>query len=148
MLVLGLFHCPSESSDLAECAPDSDLFFIPGFGGLQAPINDPNATAGFIGLTPATTSKELLRAVLESIAFGMKQLLEVMETESPHSMTSDSIMIDGGVANNDFIAQLIATLTGRTIERFGDTETSAFGVAFVAGLQAGISILNLELPLH
>ena len=75
-------------------AQDLNLFFVPGFNGLQAPINDPNATAGFIGLTPTIKSGELVRAVLESIAFGMKQLLEIMETESPQSLASDSIMYD------------------------------------------------------
>ena len=51
----GLFEKPSDSSLIAESTQDSNLFFIPGFGGLQAPINDPNATAGFIGLTPKST---------------------------------------------------------------------------------------------
>ena len=46
--------------------------------------------------------------------------------------------IDGGVSNNDFIVQLIATLTGKRLNRFEDTETSAFGVAFVAGLQSNV----------
>jgi glycerol kinase len=83
---------PSESSGIAESVSDSDLYFIPGFGGLQAPINDPSATAGFIGLTAKTNKEQMLKAVLESIAFGMRQLLEIMETESPHSQKSDTIM--------------------------------------------------------
>ena len=44
-----------------------------------------------IGMTSSTKPDEFLRAILESIAFGMKQLLEIMETESPHSTSSDSI---------------------------------------------------------
>ena len=119
-------------------APDTDVFFVPGFNGLQAPINDPNATAGFIGIGPETKPDVFLRAILESIAFGMKQLLEIMEIESPQSLSSETIMIDGGVSNNDFICQLISTLTGKNIERNNDVESSAFGVAFVAGLQSGI----------
>ena len=46
--------------------------------------------------------------------------------------------VDGGVSNNDFIVQLISTLTGKRLDRFDNTETSAFGVAFVSGLQNGI----------
>ena len=76
----------------AEKAEDLDLFFIPGFGGLQAPINDPTATAGFIGLTSGCTKQVMLRAVLESIAFGMNQLLEIMVAESQHSLMSDTIV--------------------------------------------------------
>ena len=48
-------------------------------------MNDPTAAAGFIGLTPNCGSKEILRAVLESIAFSMKQLLETMELESNYA---------------------------------------------------------------
>merc|ERR1711976_579692 len=61
-----------------------------------------------------------------------------MVAESQHSLMSDTIVIDGGVSNNDFIVQLIATLTGKRLNRFEDTETSAFGVAFVAGLQSNV----------
>ena len=135
---MGLFKNPEDSCDIAAQAPDTNVFFIPGFNGLQAPINDPNATAGFIGIQPETKPNVFLRAILESIAFGMKQLLEIMEIESPQSMTSETIMIDGGVSNNDFILQLISTLTGKNIERNNDVESSAFGVAFVAGLQASV----------
>ena len=49
ILISGLFNEPAETSQLAENAPDTNLFFVPGFNGLQAPINDPSATAGFIG---------------------------------------------------------------------------------------------------
>ena len=135
---MGLFKTPEESGQIAAQAPDTNVFFVPGFNGLQAPINDPNATAGFIGIQPETKPDVFLRSILESIAFGMKQLLEIMEIESPQSLTSETIMIDGGVSNNDFICQLISTLTGKNIERNTDVESSAFGVAFVAGLQSGI----------
>ena len=89
---LELFEDPSETTQMALEAQDSDIFFVPGFNGLQAPINDPNATAGFIGLSPSTNSGEIVRAILEAIAFGMKQLLEIMEVESPQSLASDCIM--------------------------------------------------------
>ena len=50
--------------------------------------------------------------------------------------------VDGGVSNNDFIVGLISTLTGKRLDRFQDTETSAFGVAFVAGLQTGSTLFR------
>ena len=46
--------------------------------------------------------------------------------------------IDGGVANNDFVVQLISTLTNKKIERRNDVESAALGVAFLAGLHSGI----------
>ena len=46
--------------------------------------------------------------------------------------------IDGGVANNDFVVQLISTLTNKKIERRNDVESAALGVAFLSGLHSGI----------
>lgn len=144
---MGFFTEPVETSQMAENAPDTNIFFVPGFNGLQAPINDPSATAGFIGMTSNTKPDEFLRAILESIAFGMKQLLEIMETESPHSTSNDTIRIDGGVANNDFVVQLISTLTNKKIERRNDVESAVLGVAFLAGLHSGIWKSKKELEL-
>ena len=45
--------------------------------------------------------------------------------------------IDGGVANNDFVVQLISTLTNKKIERRNDVESAALGVAFLSGLHSG-----------
>ena len=91
--ILGLFKDPLETSDIAMQAQDCHLFFIPGLiGGMHVPLYDPNGTAGFIGLTPSIKSGEMVRAILESIAFGMKHLLESMKIESPQSLSNDSIM--------------------------------------------------------
>jgi glycerol kinase len=49
--------------------------------------------------------------------------------------------IDGGVANNDFVVQLISTLTNKKIERRNDVESAALGVAFLAGLHSGMHSL-------
>ena len=72
---------------------------------------DPSATAGFIGLTLATTRQEMLRSLLESIAFSQKQLVEAFLSETDYKF--EKLIVDGGVARNDFILQMISNLTGR-----------------------------------
>ena len=72
---------------------------------------DPSATAGFIGLTLATTRQEMLRSLLESIAFSQKQLVEAFLSETDYKF--EKLIVDGGVARNDFVLQMIANLTGR-----------------------------------
>ena len=52
---------------------------------------------------------------------------------------NSAIRVDGGVAQNDFLMQMIATLLGKTLERPKSTETSALGCCFLAGLGAGTS---------
>ena len=79
-----LFDNVGLSSDIAMTVGDSEvegLFFVPAFSGLQAPINDVYAGAGLIGLKPHHGKREILRSVLEAIAFGMMQLMEVMLDE-------------------------------------------------------------------
>ena len=87
---MGLFEDPSETSQMASEAEDQSLFFVPRFRG--GSVDHPGATTGFIGLTPKTKPRETVRAILEAIAYVMKQLLEIMEIESPQSLACDTIM--------------------------------------------------------
>lgn len=134
---LGIINEPSETSDLANSVDDSDgVYFIPAFSGLQAPINDQSAATGFLGLKPTSGKSHLIRSLLESIVFRIVILYQTMVSETQFSY--QRIRIDGGVSQNDFVMQLLADLTGLEVERSRDTEMSIFGVALVAGLQAGI----------
>ena len=65
---------------------------------------------GFIGLRLDTTRDEMLRAVVESIAFSMMRVVEGFMSETGSKL--EVIVVDGGVARNDFIVQMIANLTG------------------------------------
>ena len=66
---------------------------------------------GFIGLRLDTTKDEMLRAVVESIAFSMMRVVEGFMSETGSNL--GVIVVDGGVARNDFIVQMIADLTGK-----------------------------------
>ena len=82
---IGLCDDIGEMSDTAAGLADSGgVYFIPGFHGLQAPVQDPTATAGFVGVTHATGKEQMLRAVLEAIAFSMKHLVDVFISESSY----------------------------------------------------------------
>ena len=146
-----LFDDIQQTSDIAaNMVSNGGVYFVPGFHGLQAPVQDPTATAGFIGtdcdlffqiklsilhenskfsqnvfpshnlrhagLTLASTKKEMLRALLESIAFSQKQLVEAFLSETDYKF--EKLVVDGGVARNDFIVQMIANLTGMKCQTF------------------------------
>ncbi|XP_061384093.1 putative glycerol kinase 5 isoform X1 [Danaus plexippus] len=134
---LGLFDNPQETADIAMSVPDSDgVFFIPAFSGLGPPYNDCTAASGFVGMKASTTRAHLVRAVLESLAFRTSQLYTCIRTETSYQF--DTVRLDGGVSNNDFLSQLVADLTGLTVERPVQVEMSSLGCAHIVGLQLGI----------
>jgi len=133
----GLFQNVDDTSDIAKSLDgNGGVYFVPGFHGLQAPVMDPSATAGFIGLSLDTTKGQMLRALLESVAFSQKQLVEAFLSETDYKF--EKLVVDGGVARNDFILQMISNLTGLPVIRPDTVEMSVWGVASLAGLQVGM----------
>uniref|UniRef100_A0A1B6KQ55 Glycerol kinase 5 n=1 Tax=Graphocephala atropunctata TaxID=36148 RepID=A0A1B6KQ55_9HEMI len=134
---MGLASNPTETSKIAASVSDTDgVLFIPSFSGIQAPVNDSRAAAGFIGLKPTTRPAHLVRAVLESVALRIAQVYQLLrqETNYPCSL----VRVDGGVSSNDLIMQMTADLTESKIERAESVEMSAVGAAYLAGISAGI----------
>ena len=67
-------------------------------------------TPGFIGVSMSSSRHHMLRALLESVAFSQKQLVEAFLSETDYKF--EKLVVDGGVARNDFILQMISNLTG------------------------------------
>nr|CAD7572466.1 unnamed protein product [Timema californicum] len=136
---VGFVNTPAESAEQALSVKDSDgVFFVPAFNGLQAPINDYQAAAGFIGLKPTTSKHHMVRAILESLVFRVVQLYDTLQQEA--GCDCSLIRVDGGVSNNDFVCQLLADLIEIKVERPTSTEMSVLGVGFLAGLYSGLNI--------
>lgn len=134
---IGLYENAAETSDLASSVKSSNnVYFIPAFKGIQAPVNDTRATSGFLGLSEETTRAHMVRAMLESLAFRVYQMYKTLHEEADYEFSS--VRVDGGVSQNDFMMQMIATLTGKTVERPINIDSSALGCAFLAGIGAGI----------
>jgi len=133
---IGMFDDVKQISETVSKLPGSGgVYFVPGFHGQQVPEKDPKATAGFIGLSLNTTKEEMLRALLESISFSMRQLVDAFVSET--NVKFSRFVVDGGVAQNDFILQQIAELTSLPVIRADTVEMSAWGVASMAGIQVG-----------
>jgi len=134
---IDLFNSFSELGGIVDSVRDSGgVYFVPGFHGLPSPISDPSASAGFIGVGLKTTKPQMLRAIVESIAYSQKQLVDAFLSESSYKI--GRLVVDGGVANSNFILQLIADLTGLTVERPVSVEMSVWGAASLAGLESGL----------
>jgi len=142
---LGLIATAAESEALAASVPDTaGVYLVPAFVGLGAPHWDPAARGVLTGLTRATGRAHIVRAALESIAYQTRDLIVAMESDAGEPL--QELRVDGGAAANDFLMQFQADILDRPIVRPADTETTALGAAWLAGLAVGFwkSIRELE----
>lgn len=134
---LRLLDSPQESGSLTDSVPDSGgVFFVPALQGLGAPYMEPAVKGAFLGLTRATTRAHLVRAVLESVAFRTREVVEALRQDSP-TQAFTSLRVDGGMADNDRFLQMQADVLGLSVERPATTQVTALGIAYLAGLAAG-----------
>ena len=133
----GIVTTAHETDILAERTPDNQgVWFVPAFTGLGAPYWDPAARGCFFGLTRGTDKSVLCRAVLESIAYEVTDLVRTMNGDVGSPITE--LRVDGGASVSDLMMQFQADLLDIPVDRPQNVETTAFGAAALAGLAAGI----------
>jgi len=129
-----------KSSDVGQLAStvndNGGVYFVPAFAGLGAPHWDPDARGTIIGLTRGTTKGHIARAAIESIAFQVADLLSAMRADS--KLELPEMRVDGGASKDDLLMQFQADLLGIPIVRPKETETTALGAAYLAGLAVGL----------
>ena len=134
---LGIIGSASEAGPLASSVPDAaGVFLVPAFVGLGAPHWDPYARGTIVGLTRGTTRAHVVRAAVEAMAYQTRDVVEAMERDTGRALTE--LRVDGGAAVMDVLCQLQADLLGIPVRRPRQTETTALGAAFLAGLGAGV----------
>jgi glycerol kinase len=127
----------AETQALAERAdPRQRVYFVPGFAGLGAPYWTPEARGAISGLTAECGVAELARATLEAVGYQTRDLIAAMSADS--GLAIDTLRVDGGMAANDWAMQFLADILPARVERPASVETTAWGAAYVAGLQRGI----------
>jgi len=126
-----------ETERVALSVPDAGgVYCVPAFVGLGAPYWRPQARGTITGLTRGASRAHLVRATLESIAYQSQDLFEAMIADSGQAI--QELRVDGGAARNNFLMQFQADLAGCPVVRPEDTETTALGAAYLAGLATGI----------
>lgn len=134
---LGLVGTAEEASALAATVPDSGgVVLVPAFAGLGAPHWDPYARGVICGLTRDTTAAHLARAALEGVAFQVADVLEAMHADTGQPLAE--LRVDGGASRSDVLLQVQADLLGVPVVRPTQTETTALGAAYLAGLAVGL----------
>ncbi len=134
---LGIISSAPECDRLAESVPDAGgAFLVPAFTGLGAPYWDMYARGTLVGLTRGTTRAHIARAVLDSIAYQVTDLVQAMDEDAPCPIST--LRVDGGASVSDIMMQTQADLLRIPVDRPAQVETTAFGAAALAGLAAGV----------
>jgi len=130
----------AESRDAeyyAQKVDDTDgVYLVPAFTGLGAPYWDMYARGCIVGITRGTRREHIIRAAQESIAYQSLELVEAMERDSGLKLAA--LGVDGGASRDQFLMQFQADMLNRTVNRPKVRETTALGVAYLAGLATGI----------
>ncbi|MEX2626516.1 MAG: glycerol kinase GlpK [Ilumatobacteraceae bacterium] len=134
---LGIIDAAPETGPLAETAADNGgVVIVPAFTGLGSPWWDPHARGAIFGITRGTTRAHLARAVAESMAYQVRDVVDAMIEHS--GTTLRELRVDGGASEMDLMLQFQADQLGVTVRRPTDHETTALGAAFLAGLAEGV----------
>lgn len=140
---LGLFKSADECETLAKTVPDNGgVYLVPAFGGLGAPHWVPEARAAVVGLSTHSTRAHVARAAIESIAYQIADVLDLIRTESGVAPTV--LRIDGGASRNRMLLQMIADLTNLPLTVAGISDGSAFGAAMMGAWGTGKTIAHPE----
>ncbi len=134
---LELIPSAPECDRLAETVADSGgVVMVPAFTGLGAPYWDMYARGAILGITRGTKRAHIARAVLESIAYQVTDLMLAMRQDAGCEITT--LRVDGGASVSDLLLQMQADLLRISVDRPTMVETTAFGAAALAGLSCGV----------
>ena len=114
---------------------NSGVYLVPAFTGLGAPYWNPKARGVLSGLTRNTGTKEIVRAVIESVAYQSNDLFYAMKNDG---LRPNLIKVDGGMVKNNWFLQFLSNVINTPVYRSQIEETTALGAAYMAGLKVGI----------
>lgn len=131
-----LIKTAAETEIMSEQVPDNGgVYFVPALSGLGAPYWDMSARGAFFGITAGVQPQHLVRAVLEAIAYQVREIVQAINTSSSNPM--QRLIVDGGACENNFLMQLQADVLGIPVERPTMRDTTVQGAAFAAGIAIG-----------
>jgi glycerol kinase len=133
---LGMEHPAEGVARLAERVDTSGgLYLVPAFVGLGAPYWNDEARGLISGITHSSTLAHLARAAVEAIAYQVRDVFDVMQSEAGADLTV--LLADGGASRNMMLMQFQADILGRPLLQNTSADVSALGAVYLAGLGTG-----------
>jgi xylulokinase len=117
-------------------AGSEGLVFLPYLTGERAPYPDPNAKGAFIGLTVRHGIPHMTRAVLEGVAFGLRDIMELVQGAGVGQI--EQVRVSGGGARSALWRQILADVMNCELVTVNTTEGAAYGAALLGGVGAGV----------
>lgn len=134
---LGLIRDASDAEGIARAVADNGgVYLVPAFVGLSAPYWSPNARAAIVGMTSFTKREHIVRAALESIAYQIRDVLDMMRGDA--GLKLRGLHADGGPTRNEFLMQFTADIAGIDLRVSDVPESSALGAAMAGMFGLGI----------
>jgi len=132
---LKLINNAYETEKIAKSKKNNDgVYVVPAFSGMGAPYWKPDARGLITGLTRNSDWKDLVRAVVESVAYQSYDLFTSMRKDG---LKPKIVKVDGGMVANNWFSQFLSDIINLNVARPKVLETTALGVAFLAGYQVG-----------
>ena len=133
-----LFFKDSKETDkiYSKANKRENIIVVPALTGLGAPHWKPNTRGAIFGLTRNTSQADIIKATLDSLSFQTLDLIESMERDAKIKIRE--IRVDGGMINNNNFLQSLSNITQVKIIKPENIETTSLGVAYLAGLNAGL----------
>lgn len=133
---LGIIDQASDLEPLAlSCDDTGGVVFVPALTGLGSPWWDPTARGTIVGITRGTGRAEIARAVIESMVYQTRDVVDAMAASS--SMSIARLRVDGGASAMNTMLQMQADQLGAVVERPANQQTTVMGAAFLAGIAEG-----------
>jgi len=126
----------SDTEKIVKSLKDNaGIYLVPAFTGLGAPFWNASARGVLSGITRDTGPKEIIRAIIESVAYQTHDLFEAMRHDG---LRPKLVKVDGGMVMNNWFSQYLADMINVKVLRPKIHETTALGAAFMAGLKIGV----------
>jgi xylulokinase len=122
-------------AEAAEATIDDHVFYLPYLMGERTPHNDPNCRGTFIGMNMTHQRKHLTRAVLEGVAFSLRDTFEIMKAMG---IKIPEISINGGGAKSKLWCEIIADILNVRVVKLNTNEGPAYGAAILAAVGCGL----------
>lgn len=134
---LGVLPDIEEAESMARnVGSTGGVYFVPAFQGLATPYWDPTARGTMVGMHRGTSRETLVRATLEAIGYRTRDATDAMRSDT--DLPVDTLRVDGGMSQNEFLCEFIANASQTVIEVADETETTSLGAAYAAGLAVGV----------